>query len=143
MNYNIFFYISGALWAVELIPQLIKIKKNKTVDDFSIFFPIICLTAYICFFIGCVGLKNWVLLCAHLFPFVTLSCLLFLILKYRNTPTEIQEISNIKKIEFNEKDNKLRCPYCERVLINKEYLTENGCLWCDEEYHDKLMSLKH
>jgi len=141
MNYNIFFYISGLLWAVELIPQIIKIRKNKTVEDFSILFPIICLTAYTCFFIGCVGMKNWSLLHAHLFPFVTLSWLLVLILKYQQKKPKKVIHKLEKKSEIISKEKVLICAECERVLISKEWLTKNGCIWCDEKYHDKLMSL--
>jgi len=83
MNYNTFFFIAGVLWGIELIPQIIKTIKTKTVEDFSLFFPCLCVSAYLCFFVGCIGMKNWVLFFAHLFPFVNLIILLILILKYR------------------------------------------------------------
>ena len=37
---KILYIISGTLWAVELLPQLIKTYKRKTVEDISIFFPL-------------------------------------------------------------------------------------------------------
>jgi len=83
MNYNVFFIIAGCMWGIELIPQLIKTLKTKKVEDISLFFPFLCLSAYLCFFIGCIGQENWMLLFSHLLPFVNLTWLLILILKYR------------------------------------------------------------
>lgn len=35
------------------------------------------------------------------------------------------------------KYNKIICLNCDRELINSSYLTEEGCLWCDEKYWRK------
>jgi len=80
---NICFVIAGTLWAIELIPQLIKTIKTKQVEDFSIVYPVMCACAYLTFFIGCIADKSWVLLFSHLMPFVLVSTFLGLILKYR------------------------------------------------------------
>lgn len=80
---NLFYSLAGILWAIELIPQLIKTIKTKKVEDFSLFFPCICALAYLCFFVGCINEKSWVLFCAHLLPFANLVFMLILILKYR------------------------------------------------------------
>lgn len=80
---NICFIIAGALWAIELIPQLIKTVKTKEVEDFSLVFPVMCMMAYLMFFVGCIADKSWVLLFAHIMPFICVSTLFGLILKYR------------------------------------------------------------
>lgn len=98
MNYNIFFVVAGFLWGIELIPQIIKTIKTKQVDDFSLFFPCICLLAYMCFFMGCFGAQNRVLFFAHLFPFVNLLILLILILKYRTKKPVIKKYPHIKTL---------------------------------------------
>ena len=37
---------------------------------------------------------------------------------------------------------KIICKKCKRILPNKEHLTKNGCLWCDEKYWRKLNEQK-
>ena len=81
---NILFLIAGLLWAVELIPQLIKTMNTKSVQDISSFFLILCFIAYIIFIVGCFLIKNWFLFFAHLVPFVNVLILLVLVLKYRH-----------------------------------------------------------
>jgi len=80
---QILFIIAGILWAVELIPQLYKTIRSKDVTGISIFFIFLCFTAYIIFLIGCFLIKNWALLFSHVIPFVNVSILLYLVLKYR------------------------------------------------------------
>ena len=29
----------------------------------------------------------------------------------------------------------IKCQKCNRELPNKKIITDNGCLWCDNEYH--------
>jgi len=36
----------------------------------------------------------------------------------------------------------LICPYCERRVPTIHYYTDNGCIWCDGNYHRKKESDK-
>ena len=80
---NILFIIAGGLWAIELIPQLIKTIRTKKVGDISLFFLILCFTAYILFVIGCFLIGNWFLFFSHLIPFCNVGILLYLVLRYK------------------------------------------------------------
>lgn len=31
----------------------------------------------------------------------------------------------------------MECEVCNRELPNKDFITTNGCIWCDEQYHQK------
>ena len=74
--------IAGILWAIELIPQLIKTIKTKRVKDISIIFLSLCFIAYIFFLIGCYLKKEWVLLFSHMLPWINLIILLGFTIKY-------------------------------------------------------------
>lgn len=80
---NILIYIAGILWTIETIPQIIKIIKTKKVEGISLCFFVMCICAYILFIIGNLILHHWSVVLAHLFPFINLSIILFLVLKYR------------------------------------------------------------
>ena len=77
------FVIAGLLWSIELIPQLYKTWKSKKISDLSLFFLIICISAFICFLWGAILLKNWVLVFSHFIPFINLIILTILVIKYR------------------------------------------------------------
>lgn len=83
MNWNYLFIVSCILWSMEMIPQIWKTYKTKKVDDISIFFPLICLISFLIFFVGCAGIKNWILLLSHIAPFSCILVWLLMILKYR------------------------------------------------------------
>ena len=80
---NILIYIAGILWTIETIPQIIKIIKTKQTEGISLCFFVMCICAYVLFITGNVILCNWSVVLAHLFPFLNLSIILFLVLKYR------------------------------------------------------------
>ena len=80
---NILFLISGVLFTVELWPQIYKTYRSRKAKDISIFFLITCMVAYICFIISSILIKNWFLVISHCIPFVNLSILFVLVLKYR------------------------------------------------------------
>ena len=80
---NILFVIAGCIWAIELIPQLIKTVRTKSVKDISLFFLTLCFVAYIIFIIGCFLIKNWFLFISQLVPFINVGILLYLVLKYK------------------------------------------------------------
>ncbi len=67
---KILYIISGTLWAVELLPQLWKTYKRKTVGDISLFFPLICFISFIIFFIASFLVKNWILIYSHALPLI-------------------------------------------------------------------------
>jgi len=75
--------IAGLLWTVESIPQIIKLIRTKNTEGISLLFFLICLTAYILFLIGNTMLKNWSVVIAHCLPFVNLTIITSLIIKYR------------------------------------------------------------
>ena len=81
---NILFVIAGCIWAIELIPQLIRTIRTKSVKDISIFFLTLCFIAYLVFITGCYLIRNWFLFFSHLVPFMNVSILLYLVLKYKN-----------------------------------------------------------
>lgn len=80
---NILIYIAGLLWTIETIPQIIKLIKCKKTEGISFCFFVMCIIAYICFITGNLMLKNISVVIAHLFPFINLSIICFLIVKYR------------------------------------------------------------
>lgn len=82
---NILFLIAGCLWAIELIPQLTKTIRTKSVQDISIFFLTLCFIAYAIFITGCFLIKNWFLFVSHLVPFINVSILYYLVLKYKKS----------------------------------------------------------
>ena len=80
---NILFVIAGCLWGIELIPQLIKTFKTKSVGDFSSFFLILCLIAYILFIVGCALINNMYLLFSHIIPTINVIILCMLYRRYK------------------------------------------------------------
>ena len=87
---NILFLVAGFLWAIEHIPQLRRTVRTKKVQDISVFFFILSFIAYIIFLIGCYFIKNWFLFFAHIIPFVNVSILLYLVLKYKDKKSNIK-----------------------------------------------------
>jgi len=83
MFIKILYAISGTLWGIELIPQLVKTYKRKTVDDISIFFPCICFISFCIFFIASYLAKNWTLIITHALPFICNLTWLVMTLIYR------------------------------------------------------------
>ena len=83
------YIISGTLWALELIPQLIKTYKKKTVGDISIFFPLICFISFLIFLTASYLVKNWILIFSHMFPFICNTIWLGMVLIYRRKRNEI------------------------------------------------------
>lgn len=83
MIIKILYSISGTLWALELIPQLIKTYRRKTVGDISVFFPSICFTSFCIFFIASYLAKNWTLIITHALPFICNFMWLIMVLIYR------------------------------------------------------------
>ena len=85
---NILFVIAGLMWGIELIPQLIKTFKTKSIGDFSPFFLTLCLIAYIIFMTGCVLIKNWFLFFSHIIPSINVIILCILYRLYKNKKIE-------------------------------------------------------
>ena len=75
--------ISTILWTIELWPQITRTLKRKTVDDISIWWLLICFTAFIFYEIG-VGLHGqWLLFYTHIIPSSFTAFFIFLLFKYR------------------------------------------------------------
>lgn len=81
---NICVAIASVLWTVELVPQLIKTIKRKTVGDISIWWLLICFTAYVIYLTGMILHGNWWYLLTHLLPASFTVFFISLLLKYRN-----------------------------------------------------------
>ena len=82
MIINILYSISGTLWGIELLPQLWKTYKRKTVGDIHPFFPLICFTSFCIFFIASILAKNWILIFSHLAPFICNFIWLIMVIIY-------------------------------------------------------------
>jgi len=80
---NILFSLAGLLWAIELLPQIIKTYKSKCVKDISLPYYFICLSGYTTFLIGASLIKQWFLIGSHIPSFLMLIIMLRLLFKYR------------------------------------------------------------
>ena len=76
-------YLAGLLWAVELIPQVIKTIKTKDVNGISTSFFVLCLAAYIIYMFANALLGNWSIVITHIPSLILLFTMLILVLKYR------------------------------------------------------------
>lgn len=76
-------YVAGILWAVECIPQIAKLIRTKNTGGISLLFFCICLLAYILFLTGNLLLKQWSVVVANFLPFIMISIIIYLIVRYR------------------------------------------------------------
>ncbi len=83
MDYKLCFYISGTIWAIEMLPQIFKTIKRKSVGDISLPMYILATISFFFFFLGCILQNNLSLLYAHILPCLGVLVMLVLILKYR------------------------------------------------------------
>lgn len=118
---NLLFVIAGVLWAIELIPQLIKTIRTKSVGDISLFFITLCFTAFLIFITGCVLIKNWFLVISHILPFVNVCILLILVLKY-------------KKRQHFPSDSRCHTAY---IIKNKIKFCPSFCLYLNPTEEDQ------
>ena len=81
---NIFVAVSSVLWTIELIPQIIKTLKRKTVDDISFWWVSLCLTAYIIYETAMVLHKNWWYFGTHMIPGLLTAFFIGLMIKYKS-----------------------------------------------------------
>jgi len=81
--YKYFYIISGFLWGIETIPQILRTYKRKTVNDISLYYPLICFIAFIFFLTGTYIEKNWIMFFPHIFPFILMGIFLTQIFIYR------------------------------------------------------------
>ena len=80
---NFLIVLAGLLWAIELVPQIIKTVRTKSVKDFSLAYFVVCLFAYIAYLIGNASLKNWVIFFAHVPSLIMNLIMVILIIVYR------------------------------------------------------------
>jgi MtN3 and saliva related transmembrane protein len=83
---NILIYVAGLLWAIEGIPQVIKLLKTKETKGVSIIYFVLCVIAYTLFLIGNIILHNKSIIIASLCPYIIVSTILFLVVKYKGGP---------------------------------------------------------
>ncbi len=88
MLINILYLVSGILWAVEMIPQLMKIYNRKSVKDISIYFPLICIISMALYLVASYLSKNWVLIISIIGPFICNIILLIQCIYYREKVTK-------------------------------------------------------
>lgn len=81
---NICVAIASILWTVELIPQIVKTLRTKSVGDISIWWLLICFTAYTIYLTGMVLHSNWWYFITHLLPFIFTTFFIGLLWKYKN-----------------------------------------------------------
>jgi uncharacterized protein with PQ loop repeat len=79
---NILFAIAGILWGIECIPQIIKTIKRKSVKDISPPFFIICLIAYVIYFVGALMIDNYWLAFSHIPSFIFIGMMVVLLFIY-------------------------------------------------------------
>jgi len=110
---NILVTVASFLWAVELIPQIIKTLRLKTVGDISIWWVLPCFIAYIIYEIAMILHGNWVYFFVTLMPTILSGYFLYLVFRYRE-----------KRI--------LKMPYwkCGRCHHEWEYPEKLECDWC-------------
>lgn len=96
---NFLIVLAGFLWAIELVPQIIKTVRTKSVKDFSLVFFVVCLFAYIVYLIGNALLRNWVIFFAHIPSLIMNAVMVFLIIAYRKrgSPYGIRRKNNIHR----------------------------------------------
>ncbi len=80
---NFLIIFAGFLWTLETIPQIVHLIRTKRTEGISLLFFMICCTAYVVFLTGNIMLKNWSVVIAHVFPFINLLIINFLVIKYR------------------------------------------------------------
>jgi len=76
-------YLAGILWAIECIPQIIKLLRTKNTTGISLLFFSICLLAYILFLVGNLLLGQWSVIVANSLPFIMISNIIYLVVRYR------------------------------------------------------------
>lgn len=80
---NILFVISGCIFFIEGIPQIIKLLKRKSSSDLSLIFFSLCLIALILFEIAALLIKNMYLFFTNFLPLINVIVIITLALKYR------------------------------------------------------------
>lgn len=76
---------AGVCTAVSLLPQLIKIIRNKKADDVSIFMLLILLTGLALWIVYGVMKKDWPIIITNGFSFLLNCCTTILRIKYSGT----------------------------------------------------------
>jgi len=98
---KILFLISGTLWAIEMLPQLHRIYKRKSVEDISIFFPILCILSMIFYFVASYLTRNWILIISMASPFICNTAFLIQVIIYR--PKNINKNPHGQLLTYNGK----------------------------------------
>ena len=80
---NILIYVAGAIWGIELIPQLIKTYETKNVKSISLAFFIFSLLAYSIYIVGNIILQNWNIVISHIPSLILTFWMVILLIKYR------------------------------------------------------------
>jgi len=80
---DILIYSAGLLWAVECVPQIVKLLRTKDTTGISLIFFSICLLAYTLFLAGNLILEQWSVIVANALPFIMVSVIVYLVVRYR------------------------------------------------------------
>lgn len=74
---------AGVLWTIETFPQILQLLRTKKTEGISLSFFLLCNVAYIFFLTGNIMLKHWSVVIANILPFVNISIIIGLVIKYR------------------------------------------------------------
>jgi uncharacterized protein with PQ loop repeat len=80
---NLLIVLAGLIWAIELIPQIHRTIRTKSVEDISLSFFVLCAFAYVAYLFGNAILKNWVIFFAHVPSLIMNLIMVILIIVYR------------------------------------------------------------
>lgn len=80
---NILVYIAGFLWSIELVPQIIKTIKFRSVKDISKVYFFISCTAYVIYITANIILKNWVIVYSHIPGLLATLVMIYFVIKYQ------------------------------------------------------------
>lgn len=92
---DVLIYLAGFLWAVELLPQIIKTHKTRNVEGLSFGFFMICLIAYLLYVTGNILLENWIIVYAHIPSIILNIIMLTMISCYRKAKNNEKEKGKI------------------------------------------------
>ena len=99
---NIVILLSGAIWSIELIPQIIKTAKTKEVGGMSLSFFVMCWIAYMLYIFGNVIQNNWIIVLSHIPSYFCNVIMIGMILQYGNRRINRKKLTEIEKRQIKE-----------------------------------------
>lgn len=81
---NILIFTAGIGWSVELIPQILKTRKLKTVHGISPYYFCISWFSYVIYILGNIITKNWVIVISHIPGVLATTIMIIFFFKYKD-----------------------------------------------------------